>query len=325
MKRYIYILLALLIFAGCAEDSIVPDVDFENLYAITDDPNDPVRHKTYEIFKKYNVPVFFNDTIGMAKSGVDFSGKPVYKYETIDLSWNFSSYDKAKYSFVFVSDEEQKMKSLNVIESYLEIVNSALRPFCFLVVESAKRVDNSTGAITEVSDGTFRIYFRTVLLTGDFEGETYLGIPEALKRELILSKINNLAEDLAYFNAVSDPEWYGAKYWHVIDSSIKQYWDSGVLYDDWSGAKWYTEEELKVLRADARKIVGKFGFVKGSNTFLTGLGTPYDFSNDLLNYVEEMLKYNKQEFEELWGESHLVMKKYGILYEIIKNKLGVEL
>lgn len=219
MKRYIYILLALLIFAGCAEDSIVPDVDFENLYAITDDPNDPVRHKTYEIFKKYNVPVFFNDTIGMAKSGVDFSGKPVYKYETIDLSWNFSSYDKAKYSFVFVSDEEQKMKSLNVIESYLEIVNSALRPFCFLVVESAKRVDNSTGAITEVSDGTFRIYFRTVLLTGDFEGETYLGIPEALKRELILSKINNLAEDLAYFNP-NDAFDMSLRNSHQEDSSV---------------------------------------------------------------------------------------------------------
>lgn len=65
--------------------------------------------------------------------------------------------------------------------------------------------------------------------------------------------------------------------------------------------------------------------MKGSSSSLKGLVTPYDYNNDLINYVEEMLKYNKEEFEMLWGHSPLVMKKYDVLYDLIKNKLGVEL
>lgn len=46
---------------------------------------------------------------------------------------------------------------------------------------------------------------------------------------------------------------------------------------------------------------------------------------DLVLYITEMLRLSRDEFEELWGGCPLVMEKYEILYDIVVNKLGVEL
>ena len=57
---------------------------------------------------------------------------------------------------------------------------------------------------------------------------------------------------------------------------------------------------------------------------------PEDDLNIVCFYVAgqehtEMLRLSRDEFEELWGDCPLVMEKYEILYDIVANKLGVEL
>jgi len=46
---------------------------------------------------------------------------------------------------------------------------------------------------------------------------------------------------------------------------------------------------------------------------------------DLSLYLEEMMKYPRKEFLVRWEGSPLVIKKYEVLYTIIKEELGIEL
>ena len=64
MKKLWLLLISVLMLTACSEDKISGDgVDLTNEFEITDNPNDPVQHERYQIFKEYNVPVLFNDTI----------------------------------------------------------------------------------------------------------------------------------------------------------------------------------------------------------------------------------------------------------------------
>ena len=53
--------------------------------------------------------------------------------------------------------------------------------------------------------------------------------------------------------------------------------------------------------------------------------SPDNMEDDLNGYITEILQHSKEEFEQLWGDSPLVMKKYEILCKIITDELGVEL
>lgn len=325
MKKILIAICGLFIYSSCSkEKAIVPELIYENIYEIKDNPNDPIQHRIYNIYKEYAVPVYFNDTIGRIYLKDDVQGNPIYQYEKIDLAWGFSSYAKDTYVFKYMQDDVEKSKALDVIENYLKTTSKSLRPFSFFVTESGIRYDKGN-PVGEYKNGSITIGYRTVYLTGNMSDQQREDFPELLQRQMILDKIRNYADDIAEFGAVSKPLWYGGVSWSSLDPSLSANWsEANALYDNWGGAIWYTEEELAAMRINARRVIGQFGFVKG-NHFTEGRETPRDANYDLQDYVAEMLKYSPQEFEELWGASPLVMKKYQILRNVIENKMEVKL
>lgn len=332
MKNIIYLFLVFLILGCEKEDKLTPKIDLENLYGIQDDPSDPIKHRVFEIYKKYGVPVYFNDTIGRVLLKNDVNGNAVYRYETLDLAWNFSTYDVLTYEYEYMTDPEEQTRALDIIEAYLELVPKALYPFNFFVTESAKTLDvNNEEKI--YTFGSFANRYRTVLMTGNWESEEQIvSQPERMKLGILKSKIMNYRNLLTEFNEVSDKSWY-YQIWYDLDPNIrtvmgKYNWcfDPVALDDNWWGLDPYYQlspDEIIEIRALVRSIIGKFGFVYGH---IGGtVCAPATTDEDLDTFITEVLRWSRKEFEELWGGCPLVMAKYEILYDVITNKIGVEL
>ncbi|TXH54486.1 MAG: hypothetical protein E6Q89_07965 [Bacteroidia bacterium] len=326
MKQLIILLfVCTILLIGCSkEKSIIPSIKLENVYEIKDSETDTIQQRVFKIYQKYKVPVYFNDTVGKVYVMDDAKGNPIYQYEKIDLSWTFSSYSKDVYQFEFMSNDQDKTKALNIIEAYLEDVSPSLRPFSFFVTLSAQRL--SQGKVVEViKNGQYKLGFRTVFLTGNWTALQMSQQPDLMKRQIVSTKILNYTNDVLDFSNISKSIWYGGLYWNAIEPSVVYGWKSAeALYDDWTGAKWYTATQLDSMRVEARTIIGKFGFIKG-NKSTKGLQTPKNATEELEDYVQEILKYSASDFKKLWGNHPLVMKKYAILTNVIENKMQVKL
>ncbi|MDE5611218.1 MAG: hypothetical protein K2I90_04275 [Odoribacter sp.] len=329
MKKYVILLcLGVCCLWGCKQEGELDStIALDNLFAIKDVPNDPVKHRVYEIFEKYEVPVYFNDTIGKYLLKMDVSGQPVYRYEVLDPAWSWSSYSSTKFSYGYLTDADEQMKALDVVEEYLETNQRAMYPFCFFIADSIMRttVSNNIPEIKVTKNG-FSIHFRTILYA-PIEDASPQEVVTQMKRSMVKDKIQQYTTDLKYFNEVSDKNWYWKSWNEELHAEIPSGLDMRRLNPDFV-SKWddeypLTEEELEELRVLMRPYCGAFGFVMPDPQ--TGSQSPADQETDLECYVKVMLVTSDKDFREQWGSCPLVMQKYEILYKIIKEKLGVEL
>lgn len=166
---------------------------------------------------------------------------------------------------------------------------------------------------------TSNVGYKVVLITGaeDLDEAATVALVAKLKKEMVSSKVVNYTDELKKFNAISK-DWYNTA-WKGLPGVPDNFTSSTVRF--FLGLK---------PHPDRRKIVGQFGFLGGQNDnvaafFGGGMSSPENANDDLQMYLDEMLNYSKKEFKSLWGTSALVMEKYDILYEIIAEKLEVEL
>ena len=326
MKNLSYIgILIVFFFISCGkEKEIVPSLNLENIYEIKNNASDTIQQRVFNIYQKYKVPVFFNDTVGQVYITKDANGLPVYQPEKIDLSWSFNSYSKQNYQFEYMTTDAEKSQALNIVEGYLQIASPSLRPFSFFITRSGKKLDKGA-LVQEYKNGAYLLGFRTIYMTGNWTPTQIPLQPESMRRDIIKDKIMNYADAVADFSVISKSTWYGGLNWNVIEPTVAYGWKSAeALYDDWGGARWYTAAQLDSMRLEARSIIGKYGFIKG-NKLTTGLQTPQNATDDLKDFVVEALKYPPATFKMLWGAHPLVMKKYAILFDVIENKMQVKL
>lgn len=354
MKFGIWLLLILSLGMGaCSEkgEEITPSLKCEDLYVVEDEPSDTVRHRIYEIYQKYGVPVYFNDTIAKIFDRTDIHGDSVFRYETMDLNWGFTSYGGWKYSFDYMKVEEDQLLGLQIVEEFLKLTGKVLYPHAILIADRGRREKDKSVEIC--SRGEMWSGFRILFLSGEWAPEDVPHIPSFILRGLLEAKIQNYPDDLEPFGKVTDKNCYGGIVWELANPKANDVvfpnpydelmpgvmpnplsFSAAVLEDTWIGMQWWNgsnsfgivlpQEELVRLRKEVRAVIGGIGFING-NRKMGGAFTPANSSDDLKDYLQEMLNHPKEEFEAIWGEYPLVMKKYTILYNVIKDRLGVEL
>ncbi|MEG1949762.1 MAG: hypothetical protein RR137_05260 [Odoribacter sp.] len=323
MKNIMLFILALSLL-GCEKtEKLTPSVRYDRFYFIVDDTTDAVQHRRFELYEKYGVPVYFNDTIGRIYIKTDVYGDSVFKYETLDMAWGFTSYEKTTYRYVYMTDSIKQMQALDIAESFLEAAGTPLYPFNIFVVTSAEKVDERD-ASTPYKEGEFIIGYRTLLLTGNWPKNKIPTMPKLLMKGLLKTKIANFPDQLEVFNKVSEKAWYGGIGWTVLTKDAPDGFYTSPIREGWWGEKKHTPEQLLYIRDSIRRIIGPFGFVDGDSKS-GGYMTPNNATEDMEAYITEMLRFPPAEFKKLWAMAPLVIIKYDILYDIISNKLGVQL
>lgn len=334
MKKIFLAIILFLTFA-CSKEVIESNIETINHYVITDDPNDPVQHKRYEIFTQYGVPVYFNDTVSITPNGVDYFGNTIYNVETIDLRWGYESSDNSRYTYEYISADEDKLEMLLLVEDYLKMAKKAIYPFSVLAVKKLTITDEDRNTSGDAKYGRFGIYFRCLLLTNGWgmkdndkdEVIDKADVPSGIKLQIARQKIKNYSTQLLMFNVVSRLEWYDT-FWPLIDKSLPagySAWgllDEPIFYKTYLG--WgYTMEQIKEIQDELRKTIAAYGFVTGG----TGMNysSPFNYGDDVDGYLRQMLRMTKKEFVELYKDFPLVMKKANVLYDILENEIGLYL
>lgn len=349
MKRLgLYLLLIGLVAACQKEDDIIPSVGYENLYVIQDDPSDPVQHKRYELYQTYGVPVFFNDTIGKVFVKMDVNGDSIFHYELLDLNWAFNETNSGSVSYQVarLTDPDMQMKALRFAEVYLENAMPALHPYALWLTEKCYELSASSGVVEK---GLITRYRNMMFSWIDkLKENEMLETAKSYQKEVVRLKVQYYEDELKAFDKVTDEKYYAVEWASLYPDFVPAYdmriWDlTRALREEWEGRtdyrsdlKYYgnymnpdfpqgvwDDEQVDAYFAHVRGMVGAYGFVAyhlGDHYF-----TPKNTGMDLELFLEEMLKYPRKEFLERWEGSPLVIKKYEILYAIIKDKLGIEL
>ncbi len=353
MKKLVYCISLISLLLSCSEESLENELDFSTPYEFQDVSNDPIQQHCYKLYKDYGVRVFFKDTIQTNYIGTDRLGKPVYRYETLDLNWDFTSHNgkTVTYKFDYLEEEGEKRKALRFADSYLEQASPSMRPFCiFLTKRIRQYVDDKIN--TPKRHSTFR-----VLAINAEESKLLESSDEEINEmclsiicETVLARVKQNSDLTARFYSISDKEGYYNKKWKedlgydlpfaaepeganfgpnlLFNEDAYANSCSGNPYSPLYPNNGWTLEKFEEVRAEIIKKIGEFGFISGDSGGggipLSHKGSPKK-EDDLEFYVNTMLDLGESKFKERYGGSPLVMKKYTMLAEYIVNTLKVEL
>lgn len=121
MRKLIYILLLGVLVACAKEDSLTPS-EVKNWYVITPTENmDEVDDMIYRLYEKYNLAIFYKDTIGSEDRGwKDENGDTKLYYEVLRLDYDMTEIanvqTKVTYNKVDATDPESKAAMLPLLE-----------------------------------------------------------------------------------------------------------------------------------------------------------------------------------------------------------------
>lgn len=344
LLNYIFLFAALWTFASCSEEELIGGrVDYSTPYVLTDNPNDSVAHRCYQIYEKYQVPVFFKDTLTRTYIGLDIYGDSIFRYETLDLNWDFTSHTGAdvEYRHHYITDPAQQMKALDFVETYLSIVSEKMRPFCILLTDTTEVISAQSTETPEYIVN-FRVLTLSQMLGEESDPAQDTARCEEIIRSMVWGKVQAADQVVARFGSVSSKEHWYERPWKP-DANDPNNNNLGCTYQ-YTGYNWmltytylydeeeipyilksfgWTEEQFDTIRYEMFKDIGQFGFIVGDR--YSGAFKSPDADYDLECYVNTMLDLSYDEFMDRYGMSPLVVEKYNILYNYISGELGVDL
>lgn len=205
MKNWIYILLLGLLASCAKEDDLTPSV-VKNWYVINPTENmDEVDQKIYDLYTKYNLAVFYKDTIGSEDRGwKDENGNPKLYYEVLNLGYDISVStnvigNKFESTPLDVSTPEKKERMLPL----LELMDETL----FSWIENAEVFIPAVLIVEDIrtsAQGTFEGYphyvYRGMSALG-FAIETYDLADEGINVDSLIQR--NFLSEVCY-GALSD-------------------------------------------------------------------------------------------------------------------------
>ena len=219
-----------------------------------------------------------------------------------------------------------------------------MRPFNVLAVKKLT-LDPATTSVPQY----YYVGYRTLVLHGvqtltDPDGIS--SIANTIINNMVLDKIKANSTLVARFSAVTQPEWY-SKMWTNLDVPHYNQWKVkipsytftvnslfyGEPYSVYPGDPDFIDrvvrdfglspeeaaKELDMILTD----IGKYGFIRGWE--MTGAYTPDDNNEDLGYFVKAIMYLGGDGFTERYGNAPLVMEKFNILYDYIRNELKVEI
>lgn len=113
-------LFLMFVTAGCSkkEAALTPSNKDENYLVVHDNPNDPIAHEVYEIYKATGIPVFYNDTIARRQIG-DSAGIAQYFYIRLMANYSPATGESNSLAYTLLPKERRTKSMLTLLKNEL--------------------------------------------------------------------------------------------------------------------------------------------------------------------------------------------------------------
>lgn len=295
-KMIFWGVMLLLLATSCDKnDEAFPTDKDRDWFEMKDDPNNPLPHSIYAIYKETGISIYYNDTIGWEDRGIDLNGNPLIHYEILDPFYTLASNSSGKdATFVLHRDEENIMGTVILLkETVIARLPEYMYPRSLLIVDSLQTTDYTPRPLI-IRKGLMTSLVQVIIEQTEEEKVVWgANIASTLVANYLMDTPNEK------FNAFFDVSG------KVLEGGISAY-----KVDMMMGMPNFVED------------IGLLGFLVYSaekDSYPPYMYYTPDQKEDLRSYLAAYYQYTDQEFKAEYGDYPLVIKKYEMIREIVNQ------
>lgn len=300
MKRYLLIPFLTLFFMACNDDDGLGPTQGEKNWLVLEDSDDPIDHQRYEIFTEFNIPVYYNDTIG-SETRYDMTGIPYTYYECLQVFYNPGS-NPATGRFTLVRDKNDVKPMLDYLQNeILPVIPETFYVPSILLVDTLKV-------------GTETLAYRGLNTVTCGQVKEFAGMDEENRKWY---KGGVLSAMITGGLLSNESEWL-EKYFFGKSLAVDP--ESDRIYS--GSTSYYVYSALAAVEPDpGKQTLGRLGFLNhklepGQNERMAKVPTR---EQDLRQFCEVLFVLTPEEIEERWSMYPVVMEKFEVIVELLKR------
>lgn len=283
------LLLSMIMTGSCSkkEDALEPSNKDENYLVVQDNPNDPLEHAVYELYKATDIPVFYNDTIARRQIG-DSAGIPQYFYTRLMVNYSPSTGESNSLKFTLLPKQRRVKSMLNLLKNDLLTVLPHL-PSVFLT-DSLFTPSQGAPIIRDAHVGFNSVAIRSV------DPDT---MSADAKKKYLLAVLNRVASQKL--------------------ESLKGALLESDFYDISRQMSPYVDPFFKQLQAisDGTQTFEDFGFIT-TVKFQNKIYSP-DKTTDELSYLQAVFSKTSSDFNTMYASYPAVLKKFNAIRSMLTD------
>lgn len=308
MKKILLLCFVAILFVGCETDDDLTPSRLDLNWFVLEDSSNPIDHHRYEIYKKFDIPIYYNDTIGSVdRIGLDGVYGPYYERLQVFFSPGVVKPAPTLHFFKLVANED--ISKIDPILTFLEkevipaIYNKVHIPSLLLVSElETPTSKNSYKGLNTVTIG------KALLFNAMTEEE---------KRVFKGGVISGM---LASGIATKNVEWLEENFYdytYKVNPLLKK-----MCYSTTRRLALYRLYDGMVPAVPSANMrLTDFGFIAALR-----VGDPTedwaqvpDKNLDVSSYIEVLFAYSSEELEVKYGKFPVVVAKLNAMKELLKE------
>ncbi|MEY8590714.1 hypothetical protein AALK14_04590 [Butyricimonas hominis] len=260
------------------------DLDY---FVVSDDYDNAIDSLRYEIFKKYNIAVYYDDTIGVYDRGEkDREGNTKLFYRVIRPPYSISGWDSSL-DWREVEDKETLRPVMNMLLNYtFDDFPTLFLPKCFYLVEWMNK--------------------------GTYHNTMEAGMVNIAKKENTPESAAELRGDIATEGFKTYYSMELIPFYEVTPNVYGDIYDKFVIYDLGVGFPEYDMPGLGIYEDGDEPM--KFGFLRFTDYF--GEMKTLLHEDDLEDFVKLTLSKTREDVYAEYADYPLVLEKYEIILNL---------
>lgn len=308
MKKILLLCFVAILFVGCETDDDLTPSRLDLNWFVLEDSSNPIDHHRYEIYKKFDIPIYYNDTIGSVdRIGLDGVYGPYYERLQVFFSPGVVKPAPTLHFFKLVANED-----ISKIDPILSFLEKEVIPAIYNKVHISSLL-----LVSELETPTSKNSYKGLNTVTIGKALRFNAMTEEEKRVFKGGVISGM---LASGIATKNVEWLEENFYdytYKVNPLLKK-----LCYSTTRRLTLYRLYDGMVPAVPSANMrLTDFGFIAALR-----VGDPTedwaqvpDKNLDVSSYIEALFAYSSEELEVKYGKFPVVVAKLNAMKELLKE------